>query len=64
MSPLTWVILVYYNAISIDFYAIKYISILCNFDDYKWQNACNKDLNAWRILMNFYLFINVKGGVH
>ena len=34
---------------------------------YKWENAYSKDLNAWKILMNFYLFIEVKkrggGGV-
>ena len=35
------VILVYFNAISIDFYAIKSLSalILCNFHLYKWENA-------------------------
>ena len=40
--------------------------ILCNFHVYKWENAYSKDLNAWTILMNFYLFIEVKkgGGVH
>ena len=40
--------------------------ILCNFHVYKWENAYSKDLNAWKILMNFYLFIEVKkgGGMH
>ena len=40
--------------------------ILCNFHVYMWENAYSKDLNAWKILMNFYLFIEVKkgGGVH
>ena len=35
------VILVYFNAISIDFCAIKSLSvlILCNFHLYKWDNA-------------------------
>ena len=35
------VILVYFNAISIDFCAIKSLSalILCNFHLYKWENA-------------------------
>ena len=36
--------------------------ILCNFYVYKWENAYSKDLNAWKILMNFYLFIEVKKG--
>ena len=51
-----------FNAISIDFYAVKsFICInLCNFHVYKWENANSKDLNAWKILMNFYLFIEVK----
>ena len=31
---------------------------------YKWENAYIRDLNAWEILKNFYLFIKVKGGVH
>ena len=57
-----------FNAISIDFYAVKSFIciILCNFHVYKWENAYSKDLNAWKILMNFYLFIEVKkgGGVH
>ena len=45
------VILVYFNAISIDFCAIKSLSalILCNFHLYKWENALCKDLNAWGI---------------
>ena len=28
----------------------------------KWENAYSKDFNAWKILMNFYLFIEVKRG--
>ena len=36
--------------------------ILCNFHVYKGENAYSKDLNAWKILMNFYLFIEVKKG--
>ena len=36
--------------------------ILCNFLISKWDNAYSKDLNAWRILMNFYLIIKVKHG--
>ena len=36
------------------------VLILCNFHVYKWENAYNKDLNAWRILMIFYLLIKVK----
>ena len=38
---LDWVILMYFNAISIDFCAIKSLSalILCNFHLYKWENA-------------------------
>ena len=35
---------------------------MCNFHVYKWENAYSKDLNAWKILMNFYLFIEVKKG--
>ena len=59
------VILVYFNAISIAFYSVKSFTALiwCNFNIYKWENAYSKDLNAWRILMNFYLFIKVKEGV-
>ena len=40
-SFLDIVILVYFNAISIDFCAIKSLSalILCNFHLYKWENA-------------------------
>ena len=50
------VILVYFNAISIDFYAIKsFIYII-----YKWVNAYSRRLNAWGILMKFYLFLQVK----
>ena len=39
---------------------------MCNFFVYKWENAYNNDLNAWKYLMNFYLFIESKkgGGVH
>ena len=61
---LEFVILVYYNAISIDFYAVmSFICInFCNFHVYKWENAYSGDLNAWGILMNFYLFIKVKKG--
>ena len=56
-----------FNAISIDFYAVKsficiFFVILCNFHVYKWENAYSKDLNAWKILMNIYLFIEVKKG--
>ena len=29
---------------------------------YKWENAYSKDLNAWKILMDFYIFIKVKSG--
>ena len=29
---------------------------------FKWENAYSKDLNAWKILTNFYLFIEVKKG--
>ena len=36
--------------------------ILCNFNVYKWENAYSKYLNALKILMNFYLFIEVKKG--
>ena len=36
--------------------------ILWNFHVYKWENAYSKDLNAWKILMNFYLFFEVKKG--
>ena len=36
--------------------------ILCNFHVYQWENAYSKDLIAWKILMNFYLFIEVKKG--
>ena len=52
---LDFVILAYFNVISIDFYAVKCISafILCNFHVSKWDNAHIKDLNAWRFLMNF-----------
>ena len=46
----------YFNAISIDSYAVKcFICIfLCYFYVYKWENAYIKDLlYAWRILMIF-----------
>ena len=45
------VILPYFNAISVDFYAVKFKStfILCNFRVCKWKNAYIKDLNALRI---------------
>ena len=36
--------------------------MLCNVHVYKWENAYSKDLNAWKILMNFYIFIKVKKG--
>ena len=36
--------------------------MLCNFHVYKCENAYSKDLNAWKILMNFYIFIKVKKG--
>ena len=35
---------------------------LCNVHVYKWENAYIRDLNAWEILKNFYLFIKVKVG--
>ena len=47
------VILVYFNAISIDFYV------------YNWKNANIKDLNAWKIFMKFlciYLGEGMGGG--
>ena len=59
------VILVYFIAISKVFFCGKEVLsaiILCNFDVNKWENAYSKDLNAWGILMNFYLFIKVKKG--
>ena len=45
---LDFVILHYFNAISMDFYAVKClpIFILCNFHVCKWKNAYIKDLNA------------------
>ena len=47
----------YFNAISIDFYAVKcliFAFILCNFHVYKWEEAYTyKRLNVWRILMKF-----------
>ena len=41
LTRLDLVILVYFNAISIDFCAIKSLSalILCNFNLYKWEKA-------------------------
>ena len=30
----------------------------------KWKNAYIKDLNAWRIVMNFYVFILSKKVTH
>ena len=44
--------------------AIRLIVIdpLCNVLVYKWENAYSRDLNAWGILINFYLFIKVKSG--
>ena len=58
------VILLYFNAISIDFYAVKVFNtfILCNFHFYKWTNAYIKDLNTLRILMNFLCIRWRKGG--
>ena len=45
---LNLVFLVYFNAISIDFYAVNCLSALmmCNFHVYNWENADIKDLNA------------------
>ena len=45
---LNLVFLVYFNAISIDFYAVKCLSalIMCNFHVYNGENANIKDLNA------------------
>ena len=42
------VVLVYFNAISIDFRAIRSFIciILCNIHVYKWENAFSQDLNA------------------
>ena len=39
----------YFNAISLDFHAIKRALsalILCNIHVYKWENAYSKELNA------------------
>ena len=36
--------------------------ILCNVHVYKWENAYSKDLNAWGVLIKFYIFIKVKRG--
>ena len=33
---------------------------MCNFHVYKWENAYSKDLNAWRILMNFHFLLRWK----
>ena len=38
-------ILPYFNAISVDFHAVKYI-YLCNFHVCRWKNAYIKDFNA------------------
>ena len=46
------VILPYFNAISVDFYAVKFTFILCNFH----VNVYIKDLNALRILFSMNLF--------
>ena len=59
------VILPYFNAISVDFYAVKcliYIYFvyfhICN-----WKNVYIKDSNALRILMNFlWIYLDEKGG--
>ena len=54
-------VLVYFNAVSIDFNAIK--GFICiNVHVYKWVNAYRKDLKALGTLMNFYIFIKVKKG--
>ena len=50
-------------------YAVKsFICIyFCNFHVYKWENAYSRDLNAWGILLNFYLLRWIRhkgGGVH
>ena len=63
------VIFAYFNAIFIEFYAVKsFISafILCNFHVFTRENAYIKDLNAWSILMNFLCiyFGEGKGGLH
>ena len=49
------VILAYFNVISIQFYAVKFV--ICIYFVSKWDKAYIKDLNAWRFLMNFYVFI-------
>ena len=36
--------------------------ILCNFHVYKWENAYSIDLNAWKILMNFFIYWSEKRG--
>ena len=59
------VILPYFNAISMDFYAVKFLIniILCNFHVCKWKNAYIIDLNALWILMNFLcIYLGEKGG--
>ena len=63
------VIFAYFNATLIDFYAVKgFICIyLCNFYVFTREIADTKDLNAWRILMNFlciFLGEGKGGGVH
>ena len=55
----------YFNAVSVDFYAVKCLStfILCDFHVCNWKNAYIKDLNALRIEMNFLLiYLGEKGG--
>ena len=59
------VILPYFNAISVNFYAVKCLIYILNFHFCKWKNVYIKDLNAWRILMNFLCiyFGEKRGGV-
>ena len=57
----------YFNAISIDFYAVSCLSalIMCKIHVYNWENANTKDLNAWRILMNLLcIYLGEGRGMH
>ena len=49
---LDFVILAYFNVISIDVYAVKCVICInfysCNFQVYKWEKAYIKELNPWR----------------
>ena len=60
------VILPYFHAISINFYAVKCSTfILCNVHVCKWKNAYIKDLNALRILIKFLcIYLGEERGVH